>query len=743
MGFRLGASDAMRLTARALGALCLATALGCGSRGAGEPNAGPSANAAASASAGAGRAERRVTALVSAEERRASREVDASDLENHDVRVRRAAARALARIADEHAAELLAGSLGDDDPEVVTWSAYGLGETCAGRADATARALTLRATSLLFRRASDRTFVLKTPPPLFEPLASIGFALGRCGGADAEHTLRAWLMLGAPLRDAAGFALGALAARDDRLEDATLVALLDAAAARDAPVASAFQAFTRLSHLDEAVRARLLGVARDALASPGLGRALAVRALGAAGDGAVPSLVGVVSSATSTPSERADAVRGLGRLGDAGQRALADALLAWLEDPAATGDARLLDASYGVLSTLLGTLKPPPDRAGPALARLVKLEVHGGPALARRIVALRCAAASLLAGHGSESAPLATCDPDPNGRRGRLALLEVLDRGPLKGKRLHAWQTLAEANDGVVREHALELIAKHDELDGTAAVAAALASKLGGEVATAAHLLAEHPERASQTGNADSPAPAVTHALTAAIERWESSPLVEVRTNLADAAGRLDLLTAKVRLESACKSDNPTLRLHAEKALHQLGDRERHCATFEPPSTAPAELAHPRTDPVYLDVETDAGTFTLELEPALAPTAVTRLVELADTGFFDGVVVHRVVPGFVVQLGDPDGDGYGGAARPPLRCETSPAPFDTGSVGVALSGRDTGSSQFFVTLGREAHLDGKYALIGHASPGWDRLAEGDIVKTVHGRVTQSRVAKAK
>jgi len=345
-------------------------------------------------------------------------------------------------------------------------------------------------------------------------------------------------------------------------------------------------------------------------------------------------------------------------------------------------------------------------------------------------VALRCAAASVLAGRGSESAALAACDPDPDGRRGRLARLEVLDRGPLRAKRLHAWQALSEANDGVVREHALELLARHDELDGTAVIARALESKLGGEVATAAHLLAEHPERASPTGAVDSPAPAVTHALTAAMEHWDGSPIVEVRTNLADAAGRLDLLTVKARLEVACKSDNPTLRQHAEKALHQLGDHDRRCATFEPSSSPPAELAHVEGAPVTLEVETDAGTFSLELEPALAPTAVTRLVELANAKFFDGIVVHRVVPGFVVQLGDPDGDGYGGAPRPPLRCETSPAPFDAGSVGIALSGRDTGSSQFFVTLGREAHLDGEYALIGHAPRGWDRLTEGDIVKTV-------------
>jgi cyclophilin family peptidyl-prolyl cis-trans isomerase len=91
------------------------------------------------------------------------------------------------------------------------------------------------------------------------------------------------------------------------------------------------------------------------------------------------------------------------------------------------------------------------------------------------------------------------------------------------------------------------------------------------------------------------------------------------------------------------------------------------------------------------------------------------------------VLVHRVVPGFVAQFGDPSGDGYGGDDRPPLRCETSPVAFGVGSVGVALAGRDTGTSQLFVTLGRYPHLDGDYAWLGEAGPGWDRIAAGDRI----------------
>jgi peptidyl-prolyl cis-trans isomerase B (cyclophilin B) len=122
--------------------------------------------------------------------------------------------------------------------------------------------------------------------------------------------------------------------------------------------------------------------------------------------------------------------------------------------------------------------------------------------------------------------------------------------------------------------------------------------------------------------------------------------------------------------------------------------------------------------------------FELTLDPSLAPVAVTRIEELARAGFYDGVIVHRVVPGFVVQLGDPGGDGYGGAPRPPLRCETSPARFSGGAVGIALGGRDTGSSQFFVTLAEQPHLDGAYARVGQAGAGWERLVEGDVVRKI-------------
>ena len=733
---------------RLLAAATTLAVAACGKHDA-APGAGlASANAIASG-VPASDTVRRV-ALLSAEARRASRDVLDGDLSHRDVAVRRAAARALARITGVHASELLAKSLSDEDAEVVTWSAYGLGYACRGRETHTVKALAARAASLLAAQSAKAEPGAKPARPLVSTLAAIAGALGRCGGAEAERTLRAWASADTSLAEDASFALGTIASRAGRLEDATLVALLDAASRPKGASSSALYPFSRLSGLGAPVAARLLDVARARLATPGVGRGFAIGALAAAGDAAASELARVAGSPDFDDTERAAAVRALRHLGGAGQKALEDALETLLADAAATSEATLASSRFGVLTALLDALAPPLGKSAPLLARLTELPNGTSPAAARRVVALRCRAAELLAGRGTLSPKLLACDPDPNGRAGRLAFLRVLDRGPLRGARFRRYGELLHANDAVVRERALELLATHPEAQGIPVVLAeALASKTPGEVATAADLIARHPARAAPAParpdgadaadagaapaadvSAPAPDPAVVRALTKALDDWAKASEIEVRASLIDAAGALELLGAKERLELDCKSGHPALREHAEKALARLGLRERRCDTFDPDYAPPAELARRLAAPKKLVFETDAGAFELELDPELAPVAATRLTELARSGFFEGVVVHRVVPGFVVQLGDPGGDGYGGAKGPPLRCETSPTAFTAGSVGIALAGRDTGSSQFFVTLARHPQLDGEYALVGRASAGWDRIAEGDVVRKV-------------
>jgi cyclophilin family peptidyl-prolyl cis-trans isomerase len=201
---------------------------------------------------------------------------------------------------------------------------------------------------------------------------------------------------------------------------------------------------------------------------------------------------------------------------------------------------------------------------------------------------------------------------------------------------------------------------------------------------------------------------------------------IELSAWLLDAAAALELLGAKPAFERACASASPTLREHAERGFGALGEPKRHCPSV--PGSESWTTVH--TGDFRLDFTTALGPLSITLRGDKSPFAVMRFVTLARSGFFDGMLIHRVVPGFVVQLGDPDGDGFGGPNLPPLRCQVSTEPFDVGSVGVALAGRDTGLSQLFVTLRRAPHLTGEYSLIGHAEPGWDKLTAGDRILKV-------------
>ncbi|PYS87941.1 MAG: hypothetical protein DMF62_11025, partial [Acidobacteria bacterium] len=100
---------------------------------------------------------------------------------------------------------------------------------------------------------------------------------------------------------------------------------------------------------------------------------------------------------------------------------------------------------------------------------------------------------------------------------------------------------------------------------------------------------------------------------------------------------------------------------------------------------------------------TEKGTFTIDLLPEDAPLTVDNFVKLARAKYFDGLEVHRVVPNFVMQDGDPRGDGNGGPGWT-IRCEVNMVPYERGTVGMALSGKDTGGSQWFVTHSPQPHL---------------------------------------
>ena len=101
-----------------------------------------------------------------------------------------------------------------------------------------------------------------------------------------------------------------------------------------------------------------------------------------------------------------------------------------------------------------------------------------------------------------------------------------------------------------------------------------------------------------------------------------------------------------------------------------------------------------------------------------APRTVANFVTLVGKGFFDGVRLHRVVPDFVVQDGDPRGDGEGGPGYT-IRDELNQRPYLRGTVGMALDWKDTGGSQFFITHSPQPHLDARYTVFGQVVEGMD------------------------
>ena len=132
-------------------------------------------------------------------------------------------------------------------------------------------------------------------------------------------------------------------------------------------------------------------------------------------------------------------------------------------------------------------------------------------------------------------------------------------------------------------------------------------------------------------------------------------------------------------------------------------------------------------------IETDRGAITVELLPADAPLTVAAFLALVDRRYFDGDHWHRVVPNFVIQDGDPRDDGWGGPGFS-LRDEISPRRYQKGSVGLALSGPDTGGSQYFITLGPEPRLDGTYPIFGRVTSDLsmlDKVTQGDRIRSVH------------
>jgi HEAT repeat protein/cyclophilin family peptidyl-prolyl cis-trans isomerase len=203
------------------------------------------------------------------------------------------------------------------------------------------------------------------------------------------------------------------------------------------------------------------------------------------------------------------------------------------------------------------------------------------------------------------------------------------------------------------------------------------------------------------------------------------------------ALARLDPAAAQPVLMDALKDRDWAVRVRALALLKEQKVTGQDAATR--PATAGRTVTDPQwqaiVNPPYSPrafIDTDKGTIELELAVIDAPLTVANFIALARKGFFRDNAIHRLVPDFVVQAGDPRGDGEGGPGYT-IRDELNELPYLRGTVGMALDWEDTGGSQFFITHSPQPHLDARYTIFGRVVNGMDvvdRLAQWDVIRNV-------------
>jgi cyclophilin family peptidyl-prolyl cis-trans isomerase/HEAT repeat protein len=226
-------------------------------------------------------------------------------------------------------------------------------------------------------------------------------------------------------------------------------------------------------------------------------------------------------------------------------------------------------------------------------------------------------------------------------------------------------------------------------------------------------------------------------ALAYAVTVAERDGLYVARTAALEALAAVEPAGSRPVLRAALADKDWAVRVRAAELLRQI-DPAADLAPMRPapPPVAPElrtvdAFVAPKYSPVaYID--TAKGTIQIELAVLDAPRTVANFIALARKSFFTGVAIHRVVPDFVIQDGDPRGDGEGGPGYT-IRDEINQRPYLRGTVGMALDWADTGGSQFFITHSPQPHLDGRYTVFGQVVSGMDvvdRLTQWDTIQRV-------------
>lgn len=211
-------------------------------------------------------------------------------------------------------------------------------------------------------------------------------------------------------------------------------------------------------------------------------------------------------------------------------------------------------------------------------------------------------------------------------------------------------------------------------------------------------------------------------AVASALEQLGDSAAVPSLTRVYEAHARDADSDARIAIRDA-------LRTLAGRAY--ADSIEARHAVETPESAYPADYGMPPAAKRAV-LTTDKGVIEWSFYADEAPQTVANFVKLARDGYFDGMLVHRVVPDFVIQDGDPTATGWGGPGWS-IRCEYNRLRYAPGMVGMALSGKDTGGSQWFITLAPQPHLNGRYTIFAKVERGLDvasQIVQGDRIRKV-------------
>jgi len=457
-----------------------------------------------------------------------------------------------------------------------------------------------------------------------------------------------------------------------------------------------------------------LGRAGDARATPALitllstpGRftaAFAARGLGALkAQNAASALRDIVTARQRDPAIVIEAVRALAAMRDPASRTVFEKILAEGEsDPTLRLEA----------ATALATL-----HSAESLDFIIDLMSDPAPLI-------RGAAIRALAATDSETflTTLSGMDPDRDWTV-RVAQAEALGMLPAAQSETRLVSMLQDRDQRVVP--------------------AVLKALIAGKAPDAERILVERLKAddfvvraTAAAGLAEIKATGATRALYDAYQATTGDSTYVPRAAILTALNTLDPASARPMLEQALQDRDWAVRVKAAMLLRDQGVTDT-AAKMRPAPQRPMDdatrqsLLAPQFSP-HVFIQTDRGAIELELAIADAPVTVTNFVELARKGFFNGIAIHRVVPDFVVQDGDPRGDGEGGPGYT-IRDELNEMPYVRGTVGMALDWKDTGGSQFFITHSPQPHLDARYTVFGHVVNGIeviDRIQPWDVIRRV-------------